>query len=126
MKQHCMVGYLLRRNQKEHPPTRRNEGLTRKRLRLANDTNLDQAVYHWFVQTGSNGSPIFEPVVCAKATSLKKQLNSKDNTFKASTRWLIRWKKRHCIECNTISGKIKSADSEAADINPLKLWEILE
>ena len=62
-----------------------SEGLARKRMRLTNDNNLDQALYHWFVQARSDGMPISGPVVCAKATSLDKQLNGEDATFKASS-----------------------------------------
>ena len=92
-----------------------SEGLARKRLRLANDSNLDQALYHWFVQVRADGAPISGPVVCAKATNLDKQLNGEDSTFKASSGWLMRWKKRHGIGSNAISGEIKSADNEASD-----------
>ena len=103
-----------------------SEGLARKRLRLANDSNLDQALYHWFVQARADGAPISGPVVCAKATNLDKQLNGEDSTFKASSGWLMRWKKRHGIGCNAISGDIKSADNEAAEQYPTKLHEILD
>ena len=103
-----------------------SEGLSRKRLRLAKDGDLDQALYHWFVQKRSDGAPITGPMVMKKAGDLDKQLNGNESTFRASSGWLMRWKKRHRIGCNAISGEIKSADNEAADAYPLKLRDILE
>ena len=38
----------------------------------------------------------------------------------------MRWKKRHGIGCNAISGEIKSADNEAAEQYPKKLREIID
>lgn len=103
-----------------------SEGLQRKRLRLANDDKLDQALFCWFVQTRSDGIQVSGPILCAQALKLDKELKGESSTFKASSRWLMRWKKRHGIASNAISGEIKSADNEVADDYPPKLREILK
>lgn len=59
-----------------------SEGLARKRLRLANDADLDQSLYHWFVQERANGAPISGPIVCWKASHLDKEINGESSTFK--------------------------------------------
>ena len=97
------------------------EGLSRKQLCVEKDADLDRALYHWFVQERANRSPISGPIVCWKASMLDKEINGEDSDFKASSGWLMRWKTRHGIGCNAISGEIKSADRDAADEYPPKL-----
>ena len=44
-----------------------SEGLKRKSLKLANDKRLDQALYTWFIQQRSTGTPISGPLLQEKA-----------------------------------------------------------
>ena len=90
-----------------------DEGLSRKRRRLGQDTDLDAAVYTWFVQARQNGIPISGPIIKAQAEKFHKDLGS-DTEFKASDGWLYRFQKRHAISQVTISGEARSGDQEAA------------
>ena len=51
------------------------EGLKRKSLKLANDERLDQALYTWFIQQRSTGTPISGPLLQEKAKHFSMQLN---------------------------------------------------
>ena len=74
MKRCCYEGYVPSLLSKKLRFNLTSEGLARKRLWLANDSNLDQALYHWFVQARADGVPISGPVVCVKATNLDKTI----------------------------------------------------
>ena len=102
------------------------DGLARKRARTAKDTDLDTALYTWFVQQQANGVPLSGPIVCAQAEKFDRQINGNDSTFKASTGWLWRFNKRHGIGQITISGEIRSADDGAASSYPATLRKILQ
>uniref|UniRef100_A0A8C3P4F6 HTH CENPB-type domain-containing protein n=1 Tax=Chrysemys picta bellii TaxID=8478 RepID=A0A8C3P4F6_CHRPI len=75
-----------------------SEGLERKRLRIALDNQLDRAVFTWFTQQRSEGTPISGDIIRKQTEKLKKDLNfrrsGKDasahqgNKFKASSGWL--------------------------------------
>ena len=91
-----------------------DEGLARKKARTAKDSDLDQAVYTWFVQRRHEGVPISGPLLRAQAEKFNREING-DPTFTATDGWLMRFKKRHAISQLTVCGEAKSADSEAAD-----------
>lgn len=40
---------------------------SRKTMKLASNTNLDDAVYKWFTQKRCQGKPISGPILCEKA-----------------------------------------------------------
>ena len=68
-----------------------SEGLKRKSLKLADDEQLDKALYAWFIKQRSTGTPISGPLVQEKAKHFSTQLNTEaaDREFKAnSTGWL--------------------------------------
>ena len=70
-----------------------SEGLKRKSLKLANDERLDQALYTWFIQQRSTGTPISGPLLQEKAKHFSLQLHvngesPNHESFKASTGWL--------------------------------------
>lgn len=102
-----------------------DEGLKRKRARLANDQQLDSAVHQWFVQARAEGVPISGAVVQVQANKFNKQLNGEETDFKASIGWLDRFKKRHGISQVSVAGEIRSADAEAAESYPEKLKQII-
>ena len=67
------------------------EGLKRKSLKLADDERLDKALYAWFIQQRSTGTPISGPLLLEKAKHFTMQLNTEaaNREFKAnSTGWL--------------------------------------
>ena len=66
-------------------------------LKLANDERLDQALYTWFIQQRSPGTPISGPLLQEKVKHFSLQLHvngeSADHeSFKASTGWLDKFK----------------------------------
>ncbi|CAM5085439.1 unnamed protein product [Natator depressus] len=111
-----------------------SEGLERKLLKTAQDNQLDRAVFTWFTQERSDGTPISSDIIRKQAEKLKKDLDFKrsgedtsapqGNEFKASSGWLNHFLKRHGIQQVTISGETRSADIKACDEYPLKLQEI--
>ncbi len=69
-------------------------GGSRKKMRAADDDNLDRAVYLWFTQERSKGNPISGPVIMEKARILHALIYP-DMTacyFKSSHGWLHRFK----------------------------------
>uniref|UniRef100_UPI00358E07B1 jerky protein homolog-like n=1 Tax=Myxine glutinosa TaxID=7769 RepID=UPI00358E07B1 len=90
------------------------DGLKRKKMRQANDGDLDQAVYLWFEQQRAANIPISGPMVMEKAIALSKEMHGEDRKFTGSTGWLYRWKNRHGIRALKISGEDKSCDDAAA------------
>lgn len=84
-----------------------------KRIRLthAANTQLDDALYLWFVQQRSLGVPLSGPILMQKALEMNVKLKG-DPQFKASTGWLGKFKLRHGIRQLSIQGEVMSANSE--------------
>ena len=101
-------------------------GLKMKHARIAKDQQLDSALHQWFVQARAEGVPISGAIVQAQAEKLDRNLNVEDSSFKASTGWLDCFMKPHGINQVSVSGEIRSADSEAAQTYPDQLQEIID
>ncbi|XP_049862686.1 jerky protein homolog-like [Schistocerca gregaria] len=97
---------------------------SRKNMKLATNTDLDDAVYKWFTQKRSEGEPISGPILCEKAMQFNEKLGGPSN-FKANTGWLKRFKSRHGIRELTIQGEKLLAGSSAADTFNVKLRDVL-
>ena len=109
--------------------TETSEGLKRKSLKLANDERLDQALYTWFIQQRSTGTPISGPLLQEKAKHFSMQLNGESadhESFKASTGWLDKFKNRHGIRSLSIQGEKLAAAEEAVDPFLQKLNKVIE
>ena len=91
-----------------------SEGLKRKSLKLADDEQLDKALYAWFIQQRSTGTPISGPLLQEKAKHFSTQLNTEmaDRKFKASTGWLETLETQHGIRNLSIQGEKLSAAEE--------------
>ncbi|KAG6931620.1 tigger transposable element derived 5 [Chelydra serpentina] len=100
--------------------------LLRKRSRLANDADLDSAVYTWFVKEQQKGIPISGLLIAMQAEKFDRELNGEFSNFKASSGWLWRFQKRHGISQIAVSGEKRSADAAAVQSYPAKLREILQ
>lgn len=87
--------------------------LHRKTMKMAENQNLDTAVYTWFMQVRCQGQPISGPLICEKALEMNKKLGGNAD-FNATTGWLMRFKSRHGIRNLDIQGEKLSADTEAA------------
>ena len=92
----------------------KSKGLIQKSLKLADDEQLDKALYTWFIQQRSIGTPISGPLLQEKAKHFSTQLNTEtaDHKFKASTGWLEKFKTRHGIRNVSMQGEILSAAEE--------------
>ncbi|XP_023237333.1 jerky protein homolog-like, partial [Centruroides sculpturatus] len=87
--------------------------LHRKTMRMAENKDLDIAVFTWFMQVRSQGQPISGPLICENALQMNKKLGSKAD-FKATSGWLKHFKSRHGIRELDIQGEKLSADTESA------------
>ena len=106
-----------------------SEGLKRKSLKLANDERLDQALYTWFIQQRSTGTPISGLLLQEKAKHFSMQLNGESadhESFKASTGWLDKFKNRHGIRNLSIQGEKLSAAEETVEPFLQKLNKVIE
>ena len=100
----------------------------RKVMRLADDEELDKAVYLWFIQKRSQDMPISGPVLCEKATQLHALLHvgAPESSFQASRGWLWRFCQRHGIRQLSLQGEKVSSDVSAIEPFKKELQELLE
>ncbi|KAG7157955.1 Tigger transposable element-derived protein 7-like 24 [Homarus americanus] len=85
-------------------------------MRVAKDTNLEEAVTKWFVQQRSCGNVVRSVEIQAAAAKLASHMGIEN--FEASDGWLWRFRNRHGM-CNKIThGKAGSAPTE--DIEPFR------
>lgn len=92
-------------------------GTQRKKMRLANEEEIDRAVYSWFLTLRQHGVPLSGPVIQAQAEAFARQIYGPECTFKASHGWFWRWQKRHGISSQRIYGE---AELPAAGPAPVK------
>ncbi|KAJ1194709.1 hypothetical protein NDU88_003995 [Pleurodeles waltl] len=95
-------------------------GTHRKKMRLANEEEIDRAVYTWFVALRQQGIPLSGPIIQAQAEAFARQIYGEDCTFKASHGWFWRWQKRHGISSQRIYGEaeVRPAEIEPAVVYP--------
>ncbi|XP_019409257.1 PREDICTED: tigger transposable element-derived protein 5 [Crocodylus porosus] len=79
-------------------------GTQRKKMRLANEEEIDRAVYTWFLALRQHGVPLSGPLIQAQAEAFARQIYGPECTFKASHGWFWRWQKRHGISSQRIYG----------------------
>ncbi|XP_048214490.1 tigger transposable element-derived protein 5 [Perognathus longimembris pacificus] len=79
-------------------------GTQRKKMRLANEEEIDRAVYSWFLALRGHGVPLSGPAIQAQAEAFARQIHGPDCTFKASHGWFWRWQKRHGIASRRVYG----------------------
>ena len=96
---------------------------SRKTMKLASNTNLDDAVFKWFTQKRCQGEPISGPILYEKEVQFNEKLGG--SNFQASTGWLKRFKSRHGIRMLQIEEEKLSANSSAAESFKIKLRDIL-
>ena len=106
-----------------------DEGLKRKSLKVAHDEQLDKALYGWFIQQRTAGTPISGPLLQEKAKHFYSQLHMEiadGETFKASTGWLEKFKNRHGIRNLSIQVVKPSAAEESVEPFLQKLHKVIE
>ncbi|XP_056378915.1 tigger transposable element-derived protein 5 [Hyla sarda] len=95
-------------------------GTQRKKMRLANEEEIDRAVYSWFITLRQQGIPLSGPIIQAQAEMFAKQIYGEDCTFKASHGWFWRWQKRHGISSQRIYGEpeVRPSDMDTVLVYP--------
>ena len=69
--------------------------------RVGKNKDLDEGVFAWFKTARSNNIPVNGIIIKEKALSLAKFLELTD--FRASDRWLDKWKQRHNVIFKAVS-----------------------
>uniref|UniRef100_A0A1B6LJJ7 HTH CENPB-type domain-containing protein n=1 Tax=Graphocephala atropunctata TaxID=36148 RepID=A0A1B6LJJ7_9HEMI len=87
---------------------------SRKSMKTAENKELEEAVFKWFLQQRTLGNPLSGPIICEKATLFAEKMNSL-GSFKASNGWLRNFKARQGIRELDLSGEKLSADPKAAE-----------
>lgn len=95
-------------------------GTQRKKMRLANEEEIDRAVYSWFLALRQHGVPLSGPLIQAQAEAFARQIYGPECTFKASHGWFWRWQKRHGISSQRIYGETEPPAVSPAPGPPVK------
>lgn len=90
------------------------ENKDRKVFRKVKDECLDAAVIEWFQQVRDRGDPVSGQLIREKALILNEKLNGSQD-FKASSGWLVKFKKRYNIRSVDMKGESLSKDVESAE-----------
>ncbi|XP_053414429.1 tigger transposable element-derived protein 5 [Nycticebus coucang] len=95
-------------------------GTQRKKMRLANEEEIDRAVYSWFLALRQHGVPLSGPLIQAQAEAFARQIYGPECTFKASHGWFWRWQKRHGISSQRFYGEARPPAPGPAPGPPVK------
>ncbi|XP_006152134.2 tigger transposable element-derived protein 5 [Tupaia chinensis] len=95
-------------------------GTQRKKMRLANEEEIDRAVYSWFLALRQHGVPLSGPLIQAQAEAFARQIYGPECTFKASHGWFWRWQKRHGISSQRIYGEAEPSGPGPVPGPPVK------
>lgn len=87
----------------------------KKSLRNAENPEMEDALYKWFLDQRARNSVVDGPILKAKAIDIFAKLKPDDNSFKASNGWLRNFKRRKGIRFITICGEQVSVDWDAID-----------
>lgn len=90
----------------------------RKRIRKPNDSNLENAVYMWYIQKIQKGEFVNGPLLCEKALELNQKLGGPPD-FKASNGWLHNFRTRHGIKYN-------QNEKESSTVDILEAGNVLQ
>lgn len=85
---------------------------SRKRLRLGDFQEVDDAVLTWFKDARQHDVPLSGPIIQEKARQFAFALDI--SGFDASAGWLYRFRQRNGIAWQVACGKEKAADTESA------------
>lgn len=91
-------------------------GQNRKRFLSGDFTDIENALYTWFVKARSENIPISSPILALKAEVLAKKLNYEN--FKASNGFIERFK-----QCQNIVYKTSSGESLSVELDCVQKWK---
>ncbi|KAJ8981828.1 hypothetical protein NQ317_004778 [Molorchus minor] len=83
----------------------KNSLQTRGTTKKAKYESLDDELFLWFSDQRDRGVAISGRIIQKKALSLNRNLPNGDPSFTASSGWLNRWKARHGVRQQSVSGK---------------------
>lgn len=98
-------------------------------MKVAHDEQLDKALYTWFIQQRTAGTPISDPLLQEKTKHFRSQLhveNANGKTFKASTGWLEKFKNHYGLRNLCIQGEKLSAAVETVEPFLKNLHKVIE
>lgn len=98
--------------------------LTRKRCRESDYSQVNEALYNWYLLATSRNIYPGGHQLCEKAKQIAEKLNVSD--FKASNGWLTRWKTRHNIKQHRVCGESGEVRGETVESWKERLPEILQ
>lgn len=100
----------------------------RKVMRKADNDQLDEAVFLWFVQKRSQGIPVSGLLLREKAVQLHAQMYAGESTppFKASLGWLWRFCSCHGVTQLSLQGEKLYSDSSALEPFKKDLLQYIE
>lgn len=84
------------------------DGSKRKKLRMSNFEDIEEALIKWFSHARSQNAPISGLVLREKALEIANEFGLKD--FSASNGWIERFKERHGLKFKKICGEAASVD----------------
>ena len=100
-----------------------------KVMRLADDEQLDRALFIWFMQKRSQDFPVSGAILSEKAATLHAQIHAGEETvppFKASRGWLYCFCNRHGIRQLSLQGEKLSSDTTVVEPFKEQLQSLME
>ena len=115
---------------------------TRKKIRSATYSDIDEAMEKWYTQVRAKGLPVSGPLLIEKPKRFAELLKVDD--FKASQGWIDKFKTRHGLKCKVLAGVAESVSDatvqnwtdvvlpkhlegwQAKNVQLRRIWTILE
>lgn len=100
---------------------------TRKTMRNAEFSDVEDAVYTWFLQQRARHAPISEAIILQKARQFFTEMNYGEGVnFEASRGWFQGFKHRFGIRSLKVTGEKLSSDENAVEPFRIKLKQKIE
>ncbi|XP_043592562.1 jerky protein homolog-like [Bombus pyrosoma] len=86
--------------------------------------DLNKLLRQWYIRCTVKDIKLTGPMICEKAQELNKQL--KDTTFKASPRWVSKFRQRHSLRKADIGKDLETPNQAEADIFKAEFHEHIQ
>ncbi|XP_050705146.1 tigger transposable element-derived protein 7-like [Eriocheir sinensis] len=120
------TGPQLRQFTQKHLPAvfhHKNKDSGPRTMKLGKYQNLDEALFKWQQQHVSSGLPVRGVDLQSAAETLANDLGIND--FKASTGWLVRFRKHHLLANKRVCGEITSAAIDVVEPFLNDFWKLV-
>jgi hypothetical protein len=98
-------------------------GRMKRKAKVTNNEEINEAVWQWFTNARSKNIHISGPIVQSEALTVAKSL--RNDQFKACTKWLDSFKRRHNTVWNGVCGESKDVDESVVSEYKRKLLELI-